>query len=113
MLKRFHLKSGEHDLVVGRLNIDYENDIWEYKVNNEHVEQPYFVAHCRLAGRDYTKEDVKCWVLERAPEEDYELIVGVLEEMGLEEYDAYKIFLKNNGIFITDKFYVVDMDGML
>jgi hypothetical protein len=104
-VRRFELKRRGQDEVAGILEIDEEQDIWRYTEIPGDVQQPWFV----LAGKAYTEKDVKSWVLNRAPEENYELISGVLEEMGLSTYDPYQIFLKNKGRFVTDNFYIEEI----
>jgi len=54
-------------------------------------------------------ENIKMWVLERAPEPQYLFIDALIEKAGLQKYDAYGFFRYNKGAFIQDKFYVEEV----
>jgi hypothetical protein len=90
---------------VGTLRIDIKLDTWEFTPSETYQGvTPQFIYYAKNGA--YTKDDIKEWVLERAPERNYEWIDQLLEKLGLSEYDPYAFFKYNGGRFITDDFYV-------
>lgn len=93
---------------IGRLYIDVEKDSWKYeqlKYKDRIDKHP----SCVFLGN--TNEDVKNWVLDRAPEFYYAGIEEVLERAQLKEYDAYGLFKYNEGKFIGDWFICPMIQG--
>ncbi|GHU91601.1 hypothetical protein FACS1894202_13350 [Clostridia bacterium] len=107
MLTRFALKNEGVNEDVGRLCIDYESDLWHFVPNHEYKgEQPWFIRVAEMLGRTVEKEDIKTWVLNRAPEQNADWIDKYCDMAGLQPYDPYGFFLFNKGHFVTDSFYV-------
>jgi hypothetical protein len=89
---------------VGTLHIDIAEDIFDFKLNENYKgELPHFVSD---PGTALSKNElVKMWVLERAPEPNYEWIDALIQKIGCTHYDPYAFFKYNEGRFITDRFY--------
>jgi len=104
-LDKYLLKYEGIDEPVGLLSLDFINDEFSIEVNEKYNGSiPSFL---RFEDAPMCIGDrIKLWVLERAPETNYEFIDALIEKAGLSEYDAYGFFKYNNGRFITDRFYV-------
>jgi hypothetical protein len=101
----YMLKHMDNDVSVGKLTVDVENDSYDFQENTEYTgPQPYFVRHPATAVSK--SEQIKMWVMGRAPESHYEFIDALVEKIGSKQYHAYDFFKYNSGRFITDDFYV-------
>ena len=105
MLDKYLLKYDGIESAVGNLTIDIEGDLFEFEpIPGYDGPLPFFLKSPNSPLS--TSEKLKMWVLDRAPEPEYELIDMLIEKAGLKEYDAYGFFKYNGGKFNTDKFYV-------
>jgi hypothetical protein len=94
------------DEPVGVLGVDIDGDVFEFDVNENYTGAlPFFLRYPDMPME--MGERVKMWVLDRAPDVDYEFIDALIEKVGLKTYDAYGFFKYNGGKFIRDRFYVL------
>jgi len=104
-LDRYLLKCKDISEPIGALYVDFDNDKFNIDINERYDGPlPGFILH--VDAPMPINERIKLWILERAPEPNYEFIDALIEKAGLVEYDAYGFFKYNNGQFITDKYYV-------
>ena len=106
MLDKYFLKYEGISEPVGVLNLDFDQNEFSIDVNSKYNgPAPSFIRHSDapmpIGGR------IKLWVLERAPEPNYEFIDTLIKKAGLDKYDAYGFFKYNSGRFLTDKFFTV------
>ena len=105
MLDKYLVRCENVEEAVGTLYVDIEQDYFDFDTNTKYNgPKPAFLAYPDAPMP--LREQVKMWVLERAPEPHYEFIDVLIEKAGLTEYDAYGFFKYNKGQFIIDKFYV-------
>jgi hypothetical protein len=88
---------------IGILTVDVDKMRFSFDENpNYDSDKPLFLR------KDFAipfEEVLKIWILNRAPEPDYEFIDCLVEKAWLKEYDAYGFFKYNNGRYISDRFY--------
>jgi hypothetical protein len=88
---------------IGVLSVNVDDMSFSFDENLEYdSDKPFFLR------RDFAlpfEEVLKIWVLNRAPDTNYEFIDYLIEKAGLKEYDAYGFFKYNNGRYISDRFY--------
>ena len=93
------------DEELGKLTINTDQDIWKFEVfEDKHEKLPFVIRH-GFNGSGYDSNNVKQWVLARAPEPNYEWIDLLLERLQLDEYDPYEFFKYNRGRFNTDRYH--------
>ena len=104
-MDRYLLKHRNSDVPLGELSIDIEVDEFSFEENNEYQGKlPAFLFY--KSGAISKKEQIKMWVMGRAPDPNNEFIDTMIRKIGETKYDAYSFFKYNKGVFITDKFYV-------
>jgi hypothetical protein len=99
------LKHKTADSHLGELSIDIDTDEFSFKPNPEYQRPlPAFLFY--KSDKISENEQIKMWVMGRAPDPNNELIDALIDKIGETKYDAYSFFKHNKGVFITDKFYV-------
>jgi hypothetical protein len=84
--------------------VDIDADIFSFQKNGTYSGPlPSFLAY---PSKMKESDKIKMWVLERAPDPNNEFIDALIKKIGETKYNAYSFFKYNNGVFITDKFYV-------
>jgi len=107
MLDRYYLRYRGYEEPVGVLEINIEEDIFSFTKNDKYTgDLPAFLFYETDIPMN---ENIKMWVMDRAPEPQYAFIDTLIEKAGLKEYDAYGFFKYNKGVFIYDKFYVEEI----
>jgi hypothetical protein len=102
------MKHEKAEKPIGILTANLDDMSFGFEENPEYDnEKPFFLR------KDFAipfEEVLKIWVLNRAPEPDYEFIECLVEKAGLKEYDAYGFFKYNKGRYISDRFYFEALD---
>ena len=107
MLDQYYLRFKGVDEPVGVLEIDIEEDFFNFLENDKYTgDLPAFLYYETDIPMN---ENIKMWVIDRAPEPHYEFIDTLIKKAGLKEYDAYGFFKYNKGAFNYDRFYVEEI----
>lgn len=89
------------------MEIDIDEDFFGFTKNERYTGKlPAFLYY---EAEIPMNENIKMWVMERAPEPHYLFIDKLIEKAGLTSYDAYGFFKYNKGAFIQDRFYVKEI----
>jgi hypothetical protein len=94
---------------IGVLGVDIEGDHFSFETSPGYGGPvPYFL---RFPDSVLSmSEKIKEWVLERAPEPNYEFIDALMDRAGMTEYDPYLFFKYNQGQFLNDDFRVEPLE---
>lgn len=99
---------------MGILICDVENDYFSYEILEDKDKpwlHPSFYNITSQFQREYTSEDIKDWVMNRAPESYNAGIDVLIERAKLKCYDAYGFFKFNEGQFIQDALWCKLIEG--
>lgn len=114
MLEKYLVINKKTNEKIGYLSVDIENDFYDYKpvaYLDESWKQVQFYHMWKVLGDYGNPEDIKDWVLNRAPDPYNEAIDLLLEQAHLDKYDAYGFFKYNEGMFIQDDFKCIMLEG--
>lgn len=114
MLDKYLVIDRETGEEMGVLTCDISNDIFSYLLlrdEDKPWKHPSFYSICKHYNLPVTSDDIKDWVMTRAPEPHNDAILALIETAKLEEYDAYGFFKFNEGQFIQDNFWCKQIEG--
>ena len=99
----------EADKHIGTFKIDSKNNQWDYIAGDSLAEQPlvFRLQIGEQSGNVLSGDVVRDWIINRAPEPNYEFIDALMERVGITEYDPLAFVAYNGGRFNTDEFYLV------
>ena len=108
-MDKYLLKCKLKNEPIGVLTVDIDNDTFTFTRNSKYQGcLPVFIEYPAVSMTE--SDSIKMWVMDRAPEPHNELIDSLIRKIGATEYDAYAFFKYNKGAYITDKFYVEEIE---